>query len=136
MSRIVECVESGVIHDILMHPQHPTTKSLVKGLFRNELPKSLEDRVTEVCEGATGALLRLIFAEDTAKSPIIAALIEKFHLPLNIIAGHLDHVRETAFGQLTISVPFQGGDSAILDAVMEELKQHNVAADLVGYFHD
>ncbi len=127
-----QCVESGSIADILLNPTHPTTQSLIGSLFCHELPQIYAEKLSTVPLETSHVILRMLFANQVAKEPIIASLVEQFHLPVNIIAGHLDHIRETAFGQLMISFPYV---PSVLVNVKEYLRMRQVAVELVGYLH-
>lgn len=125
-----QCVEQGNLSDILLQPNRATTKSLIGSLFKGELPHSYQTRLLKEYEKGASVILRMIFANDVARAPIIASLVEYFHIPVNIIAGHLDHVREIAFGQLIVSFPY---DATLFPAIKEYLQSHHVAVHLMGY---
>lgn len=128
-------VERGAITDILLRPQHCVTQSLVGSLFQKDLPEHMSKKLTKTppspSTATTQVMLRMIFADQVAGEPIIASLVEQFNLPINIIAGHLDHVRTTAFGQLIVSFPYV---KAIYDDVLIYLSRRQVATELLGYF--
>lgn len=125
-------VEHGTIDDILLRPQSEVTKSLIGSLFNQDLPHLYQSRLSTIPTERCHVFLRMIFADKVAKEPIIAALVEQFHLPVNIIAGHLDHIRETAFGQLIISFPHV---PSVLSNVEEYLRMRQVSVELLGYVH-
>ncbi len=128
-----QCVEKGSMSTLLLHPIHETTQSLIGSLFKRELPHSYEERlVHEPLEGSQ-IIVRLLFSNSAAKEPIIASLVEKFHLPINIISGHLDHVREAVFGQLLMSFPYT---QTIFDDVQSYLNHYHVKTECVGYIRD
>lgn len=123
-------VEYAPISEILLTPKHDVTKSLVGSLFKKDLPHHLADKLKQKPAKNDHAVLRMIFADQVANAPIIASLVEQFHLPINIIAGHLDHVRTTAFGQLIISFPYV---QSVYENVIKYLELRQVATELLGY---
>ena len=125
-------VEEGAIDDILLRPQNEVTKILIGSLFKQDLPHFYQARLSADPVDSCHVYLRMIFADKVAKEPIIAALVEQFHLPVNIIAGHLDHIRETAFGQLIISFPYV---PSVMKNVQDYLKMRQVSVELLGYIH-
>lgn len=100
-------VESGSLETVFLSPHHRVTKGLLRTLFLKELPHHLKDSIKVKPSKECHVVLRLIFAGDSAQSPVIAELIKKFNINANIIAGNLDHLREKAFGCLIITLPYE-----------------------------
>ena len=65
-----------------------------------------------------------------AGAPLVASIVQQFHLPVNIIAGHLDHIRTTAFGQLVVSFPYV---ESVYENVIKYLEMRQVSTELLGY---
>lgn len=123
-------VEAGDISDILLRPKHTITASLVGSLFKKDLPEHMVEELKSIPSKKSHVVLRMMFADKVASVPIIASLVEQFHVPVNIIAGHMDHVRTTAFGQLIVSFPYVQN---IYDEVVKYLDHRQVATELLGY---
>lgn len=128
-----ECIEQGPVTSLLLQPQHPVTQALVRTLFSKELPKSYIDRLKTMPSPSCQEVVQLLFTHDIAKEPIIANLVETCHIPVNIIAGHLDHIRQTAFGQLTLTFDYTPERHAL---IQDFLKQRHVTTQWLGYLHD
>lgn len=131
-------VESGSIESILLAPQHPVTQAFVAHLFVKDLPHWLQETLMAsppphplssdqpVCD----ILLRLTFAGEAAREPIIASLVTRFGVAANIIAGNLDHIRQQAFGTLVLSFPYTPLQS---EEILTFLKTAKVAPEVLGY---
>jgi D-methionine transport system ATP-binding protein len=125
-----QIVESGSVESILLMPQHEVTQSLVSKLFMKDLPHAIHEFLHADPIESDHAVLRLAFSGASAHQPVIAALIEEFHIPVNIIAGNLDHVREVAFGSLVITLP---GQDPLLSEVLRHFQLHHVTAEILGF---
>jgi D-methionine transport system ATP-binding protein len=123
-------VEKNDIASILLHPVHIATKSLIRNLVNKDLPHHLQEILMPEPAKNSDVLLRLLFSSEPASEPVIAALVKKYDVPINILVGKLDHVRETAFGSLIISMP---SDKANLQDIMADLDQRSVSAEILGY---
>lgn len=125
-------VESGDLEQVLLHPQHEMTQSLLRGLFIKELPNHIQKKLqTEApTDGMNQALIRLIFSGKAAQKPIITDLIREKNVSVNILAGSLDHLRETVFGALLISIPNQGNQ---VTTALDHFQIYGVAAEVMGY---
>ena len=49
---------------------------------------------------------------------------------MNILAGSLDHLKESSLGVLTISMP---NDPVKLDQALKHFKLHEISAEILGY---
>jgi D-methionine transport system ATP-binding protein len=127
-----QIVESGALERVLLHPQHGVTKSLLQNLFTRELPEPLQKQLQNVppLDRPSQTLIRLIFSGEVAQRPLITDLIREEGVSVNILAGHLDHLREKAFGDLLVAIPNKDHQMATALAYFEE---HGVSAEIMGY---
>lgn len=123
-------VEKDTITNLLLHPRHAVTKSLMRNLITKELPHHLQDDLGKTPTSSCTVLLRLFFHSQVANTPVLSTLMKTYEVPINILVGHLDHIRETAFGSLVISVPFE---SKTLKKLVKSLEDKNVATEILGY---
>lgn len=123
-------VEKNDIASLLLHPQHTVTKSLIRNLITKDLPHHLQEILTQTPVSGCSALLRLFFSSDAAGAPVISSLVKTYDIPINILFGSLDHIRETAFGSLIISIDFE---PIILKNIMKDLDQRHVSSEILGY---
>ena len=123
-------VEKNNIPSILLYPQNTVTKSLIRNLINRDLPHHLQERLRQTPTPQSAALLRLFFSSEAAEEPIIFSIIKKYDIPINILFGNLDHIRETAFGCLIVSIPYE---IAKITELMKDLKQRGVSSEIIGY---
>lgn len=128
-------VEIGSVESILLRPQHEVTQSLVSHLFIKDLPRTIHDSIHDEPFKDDYAVLRLMFPDNTSFQPTIASLIQKFNVPINIIAGSLGHVREVTFGSMIVTMPTHGSpkEDSLLSEVLTYLNTHHIAAEILGY---
>ena len=123
-------VEAGDVGSILLKPQHMVTQSLVQGLFIKDLPQALKSHLSNQPILGGHTVIRLVFSGESAQQPVIASVIEAYHVPVNIIAANMDHIREVAFGCLLVTIPY---NEETLPKIHRHLIRNNVAAEIVGY---
>jgi D-methionine transport system ATP-binding protein len=128
-----QIVEQNDVEQVLLHPQHPTTKSLLTGLFVKDLPLHLQQAlVPDPVEG--DAVIRLVFSGKASQHPVISDFIQEYQIPLNILAGNLDHLRTTVFGTLLISIPYQDKtQNKTYEIMRAHFAKHGVSAEILGY---
>lgn len=125
-----QIVEEGDVGSILLHPQHEVTQSLASSLFARDLPHPFQVRLTQTPTADSQVILKLLFSGESARKPVITSIIETFHVPVNIIAGSLDHIREVAFGHLIVTIPYS---TDVVPKVLAFFEEHGVSAELLGY---
>jgi len=123
-------VEKNDIASILLHPKHEATKSLIRNLVSKDLPHHIQEILFANPTEGSSALLRLSFSSKPAGEPVMAALVKKYNVPINILIGNLDHIRETAFGSLIVSLPY---DQEQLALIKSELELQEVSTEILGY---
>lgn len=125
-----QIVEKNDIASILLHPQNATTKSLIRNLINKDLPHHLQERLSQDPAKGSETVMRLFFSSHTAGEPVISSLVKKYDIPINILFGNLDHIRETAFGSLIITIPFEPSK---VNQIMSELDQKEISSEILGY---
>jgi D-methionine transport system ATP-binding protein len=123
-------VEEGSIESILLSPKHTITESLVSHLFIKDLPHSITECIHQKHNQNDHVVLRLAFSAHSAKQPIIASIITNFNIPVNIIAGSLDHVRELALGSLIVTIPVS---ETLLAKILQYFHTCEVTTKILGF---
>lgn len=123
-------VEKNDITSILLHPQSTATKALIRNLITKDLPHHLQEQLEQSPSPQSSVLLRLFFSSQVAEEPIMSSIIKKYNVPINILFGNLDHIRETAFGCLIIKIPYEASQ---IDNIINELAQRGVSSETLGY---
>lgn len=116
-----QIVEQGVVADVFLHPQHPTTRRFV-----------LEDE--QVDEGeqhddfthVPGRILRLTFQGEATYAPLLGRVARETGVDYSILSGRIDRIKDTPYGQLTLSLI--GGD---IEAAQSRLQAADVHVEVL-----
>lgn len=114
-------VEMGAVSDVFLHPKHPTTRDFV---FESESVDSQERQ--EDLQKASGRILRLTFKGEATYKPLLGSVARASGVDFSILSGRIDHIKDTPYGQLTLSLV--GGDLAV---AMEAFKAADVHVEVV-----
>ncbi|MGO1692123.1 MAG: methionine ABC transporter ATP-binding protein [Marinobacter sp.] len=114
-------VEMGLVSDVFLHPQHPTTREFV---LESESVDS-RDRQEDL-QKANGRILRLTFKGESTYQPLLGSVARASGVDFSILAGRIDHIKDTPYGQLTLSLV--GGD---LGAAMNALEAADVHVEVL-----
>ena len=96
-------VESGPVTQVFLHPSHPTTRRFV-----SEAEHIDEGELHRDFAAVEGRILRLTFLGNETYRPLLGQIARKTGVDYNILAGRIDRIRDTPYGQLTVSLV--GGD--------------------------
>lgn len=128
-------VEVGSVESILLKPRHDITQALVRHLFIKDLPRAISESLRPKPMINDHVILRLFFSHTASYQPAIADIIQKFHVPINILVGSLGHVREVAFGSLIVSLPahYKSQDDTIVADILSYFNEHQISAEILGF---
>ena len=102
--------------DVFLHPQHPTTKRFVQ---EDEQVDEGEQR--DDFAHVPGRIVRLTFQGEATYAPLLGTVARETGVDYSILAGRIDRIKDTPYGQLTLAV--SGGN-------MEAAFDHFRAADV------
>ncbi|MDX1636241.1 MAG: methionine ABC transporter ATP-binding protein [Marinobacter sp.] len=112
-----EVVEMGPVSEVFLHPKHPTTRDFV---FESE--NIDRDEMQEDLQHASGRILRLTFKGEATYKPLLGHVARESGVDFSILSGRIDHIKETPYGQLTLSLV--GGDLSRAMAALEAADVH------------
>jgi len=110
-------VEMGAVSDVFLHPKHPTTRDFG---FESESIDSRERQ--EDLQKANGRILRLTFKGESTYKPLLGSVARASGVDFSILSGRIDHIKDTPYGQLTLSLV--GGDLAVAMSALEAADVH------------
>ncbi len=96
-------VELGAVTEVFLHPQHPTTRRFV--MEDEQIDEGIQrDDYAHV----EGRILRLTFTGDATYAPLLGSVARETGVDYSILAGRIDRIKDTPYGQLTLALT--GGD--------------------------
>ncbi|MEH6564738.1 MAG: methionine ABC transporter ATP-binding protein [Halopseudomonas sp.] len=110
-------VELGAVTDVFLHPQHATTRRFVR-----------EDEALDEGEQSAdfahvdGRIVRLTFAGESTYTPLLGSVARETGVDYSILAGRIDRIKDTPYGQLTLALT--GGDIAAAMGCFERADVH------------
>ncbi|MBR9872127.1 MAG: methionine ABC transporter ATP-binding protein [Gammaproteobacteria bacterium] len=110
-------VEMGPVSEVFLHPQHPTTRDFVL-----ESESIDGDELQENLQKAEGRILRLTFKGESTYKPLLGSVARQSGVDFSILSGRIDHIKDTPYGQLTLSLI--GGDVEVALKALEAAEVH------------
>lgn len=124
-------IEHGRVVDLFIRPQTATTRDFIRTIISHDLPDNLADLSFSPVPVENGSLvLRLTFLGQLAEEPVIARLVRKFHVDVNILSGNIDTIQDTLFGTLVVEL---SGEQAALLSALNYLQHYDLRIEVIGY---
>jgi len=114
-------VEQGPVAEVFLHPQHATTKRFVQ-----EAEHVDEDDQRDDFAHVQGRILRLTFIGESTYSPVLGQVARETGIDYSILAGRIDRIKDTPYGQLTLALT--GGD---IDAALARFEAADVYLEVL-----
>ena len=114
-------VEQGPVAQVFLHPQHPTTRRFVQ-----EDEQVDENEQRDDFAHVSGKILRLTFQGEATYAPLLGTVARETGVDYSILAGRIDRIKDTPYGQLTLALT--GGD---LDAAMARFRAADVHLEVL-----
>lgn len=117
-------IERGSLLDIFAHPQQPLTKDFIDTTM--QLDATLETIAHQAAVqhlSTTERLIRLTYVGDATDEPIIATLLQKYHVVANILFADIQSLQETPFGNLIVVL---SGQETNIDDALTYLQDNGV----------
>lgn len=90
-------VELGDVIDVFLNPRHATTRALLA-------ESGVESESWQRTAGENGRVLRLTYKGEAVALPVLSRYGRELGLDFSILQGSVGRIKETPYGQLTISV--------------------------------
>lgn len=120
-------VEMGNVLDVFQSPQEPITKRFVSQITE---PVEAKQAMTHIIEEyPNGKLIKLVFVGERTEQPVLASLIRKFDVEVNIVQGNISHTHGGAYGTLILHL--NGEASTVQDAI-HFLNEEDVRTEVIS----
>ena len=123
-------VETGKVFDVFTKPQSATAREFIKAVINNKLPDVLTAALSEQPEPGSNVVIRLSFFGTATNEPVIAGLIRRFAVDVNIISGNIDHLQDIPYGTLLIEL---SGNPEDVQNALSYLQARDLGTEVIGY---
>src|SRR5690606_23552615 len=96
-------VETGTVAEVFLHPQHATSQRFVRESEHIDEAGQRDDFAH-----VSGRIVRLTFQGEATYAPLLGQLARETGVDYSILAGRIDRIKDTPYGQLTLALT--GGD--------------------------
>jgi D-methionine transport system ATP-binding protein len=123
-------VEQGGVFEVFTAPQAEVTRSLVRDVVDRELPGWLRERLAAEAGPGRRPVLRIVFTGPSAEAPIIAEVVRRFDVLLNILQAHVDYIQGQPYGNIIVEAD---GTEAAIAGALEWIRGNGLKAEVLGH---
>ncbi|MCL6706264.1 methionine ABC transporter ATP-binding protein [Pseudomonas sp. R2.Fl] len=123
-------IETGPTFDVFAFPKSPTARSFLSSVVAHELPPEVTERLRSEPAHGTDPVLRITFTGAAAHAPVLADLVQRFHVRPNILHGRIDYIAGQPLGILTLVAE---GIGTQLDAALSFLSSLGLHGEVIGH---
>ena len=125
-----EVVEQGPVFDVFTSPSAEVTRSFVRDVVDRELPPALVERLRREPFAGSRPVFRIVFTGPSAYLPILAEVVRRFGVLLNIHQGNIEHIQGRAYGNVVVEAI---GDGAGIETALEFIRGHQLRTEVLGH---
>ncbi len=118
-------VEVGNVLDVFQSPQAEITKRFISQVSDNA---DADEAIKHLQEDTNGKLVKLTFIGERTEQPVLAELIRKFEIDVNIVQGNISALHDGAYGTLMLQLI---GNPAIIDEAISYLHANEVKTEVL-----
>lgn len=125
-----EIVEQSSVLEFFTHPRSDIGKDFVKASARHEMPNSLRNSLRAKPAPNYNPILRIAFKDPDTQESFIGYVVQQFNLSVNIIQAHLEEIRESTVGIMTVEII---GDENETKRAIQFLEVKDIYVEVLGY---
>lgn len=125
-----EIIEQGETSEVFANPQTETAKRFVYSTLHLDLPKHIQQTIKQEITAKSATVLRLWFLKESAQDAMIAHLVKRFYVDVNILQASLEYIHEHLMGIMVIKLEAHGEK---LEQCIHYLTSQNIKAEVIGY---
>lgn len=123
-------IEMKEVAELFVSPESQTAKELVLSTLHAKLPQEIEDALHIEKGKGKYPILRIFFFGKETKEPIIAQLIERFHLQINILQANIELIKSDTFGVMVVEII---GSEEDIERAKHFLQDKQLKFEIIGY---
>ncbi|HWK47370.1 MAG TPA: methionine ABC transporter ATP-binding protein [Stellaceae bacterium] len=121
-------VEAGSVFDLLTAPAQPITREIMRAHDGEAPLRTLYgDRLTSGPSAGASAILRISFTGLAAEEPIIADLVRRLSVDINLLHGSIDYIQGRPLGTLVVEL------TGPLEPAINYLTAKHLGVEVLGY---
>lgn len=120
-------VEMGDVLNVFQSPKEHITKRFVSQITEPAEARQAMAHIRK--EFSAGTIIKLVFVGERTEQPMLAGLIRKFNIDVNIVQGNISHTHGGAYGTLILQLL---GDSALIEEAIHYLNENDVKTEVIG----
>ncbi len=120
-------VEMGDVLDVFQSPKAAITKRFLAQVTEPDAAKEAIQHIQENI--ASGKLVKLVFVGERTEQPVLASVIRKFDIDVNIVQGNISHTQAGPYGTLILQLV---GENQMVEQAIDYLHEQHVQTEVIN----
>lgn len=121
-------VEMGDVLEVFQSPKAAITKRFLAQVTEPDAAKEAIQNIQE--SDSPGKLIKLAFVGERTEQPVLAELIRKFDVDVNIVQGNISQTKAGAYGTLILQLV---GEEKLVEQAIDYLHEQNVQTEVIDH---
>jgi D-methionine transport system ATP-binding protein len=122
--------ELGPVFDVFTAPSAEVTRRFVRDLVDRALPAHLVERMHAQPAGTGNPVLRIVFRGPSANTPVVAEVVRRFGILLNILQAQVDYIQGEPYGNIILEAIGAPHDVA---RSLEFIRSKDLKVEVLGH---
>lgn len=124
-------VEKGSVFDVFTQPRSEVARSILRDVVDRQLPAHLKIRLKDGPPGpGEAAVLRIIFTGPSANLPVVAEMVRRHDVLLNILQADVDYIQGLPYGNMVLEA---SGADGVVETMIADIRNHNLRVEVLGH---
>lgn len=123
-------IEENEVGEFFAHPKTSIARNFIISSLKQSLPAVIAGKMIPEEKPHHHPILRLWFFGDAATQPIMAQLMTRFALRINILQANVEYIKKHAMGIMILAID---GEKQQLAAGIQYLQQSGIQVEVLGY---
>jgi D-methionine transport system ATP-binding protein len=122
--------ELGPVFDVFTAPTAEVTRRFVRDLVDRALPPHLVEQLHATPAGTGNPVIRVVFRGPSANTPVVAEVVRRFDLLLNILQAQVDYIQGEPYGNIILEAIGAPQDVA---RALEFIRSKDLKVEVLGH---
>ena len=123
-------VEEGTVFDVFTSPRAEVTRSFLRDLVARSLPPALHEQLQAEPSPGSHPVVRIVFTGAWANTPVIAEVVRRFDVLLNILQGNIEEIQGEPYGNMVLEAI---GSPEAVAAALDFVRARNLGVEILGH---
>lgn len=126
-----QIIEQANVLEFFADPKTQVARQFIRSSIQHNLPGFIQQKLSKEKKADSDVLLRFSFVGAVAQEPLIAHLVQYFHMDINILQANIEVIRDEVIGVMLVQV---NDHQERLQQAIAFLQAKGIFVEVIGYY--